>query len=128
MVVLDLIFEKERLIVQILVEVFGGTQKFSGGWGCSSGRESDCCGPTITLEESTVALGKELRQIHGEKVEVKYIDTDQTGLKSYPSVAKVIIMGYSFPVIAVNGEPRMAGGIDVEAIRNILDEYLTKPE
>ena len=69
-----------------------------------------------------------MRQIHGEKVEVKYIDTDQTGLKSYPSVAKVIIMGYSFPVIAVNGEPRMAGGIDAEAIRTILDEHLTKPK
>jgi disulfide oxidoreductase YuzD len=73
-------------------------------------------------------LGKELRQSYGEKVEVKYIDTDQTGLKPYPSVAKVIKKGYSFPVVAVDGEPRMAGGIDTKAIRAILDEHLTKPK
>jgi len=55
-------------------------------------------------------------------VEVKYIDTDTEGLEAYPYIARVIRTGYRFPIISVNGQPRLAGGIDVEEIKKIVEE------
>jgi len=33
-------------------------------------------------------------------------------------------MGYNFPITAINGKPRLAGGIDIDQIKNLLDEIL----
>jgi len=67
-------------------------------------------------------LAKTLNQRYGNKVEVKYFDTDKKGLGAYPMVANVVRMGYAFPLVFINGEPRLAGGIDLEQIQNLLDK------
>ncbi|NLU49691.1 MAG: hypothetical protein GXX09_04680 [Syntrophomonadaceae bacterium] len=67
-------------------------------------------------------LAKELSETYGEKVEVKYVDTREKGLRAFPLIARLTEMGYPFPIIAIDGKPRLAGAIDVEQIRAILDE------
>lgn len=37
---------------------------------------------------------------------------------------RVIQMGYSFPIVAVNGNPRFAGGIDFEVIQKLIKEII----
>ena len=108
-------------IKKVLIEVYGGTA-VGGGWGCSSAVcGPDSCGPTVSMEDAVAELIKELSQKYGNKVEVKYTDTDQKGLGAYPRVGQVIRMGYSLPIIMINGEPRLAGGIDLKQIQAILD-------
>ncbi|MGI6434467.1 MAG: hypothetical protein ACOX0F_03795 [Syntrophomonadaceae bacterium] len=67
-------------------------------------------------------LAAELKKAYGEKVQVNYIDTTQTSLSSFPLIARVVQMGYSFPIIAINGQPRMAGGVDINQVKKILDD------
>lgn len=66
-----------------------------------------------------------LKESYGEKIEVNYIDTEKTGFKDYSLIARVIQMGYPFPIIAINGQPKFAGTIDVGQIREILGEMIT---
>lgn len=54
-------------------------------------------------------------------MEVSYIDTDLTGLEAYPAVAEAVRRGNPFPIIVINGEPCAAGGVNVEAIRKIIE-------
>lgn len=61
-------------------------------------------------------------QLYGETVEVDYIDTTNRDLNSFPLISRVVQMGYSFPIIAINGQPRMAGGLDVNQIKRLLNE------
>ncbi|NPV89490.1 MAG: hypothetical protein HPY50_01785 [Firmicutes bacterium] len=57
----------------------------------------------------------------GDKVDVKFFDTNKDGIKN-SSVEQIISMGYSFPVININGKPRLAGGVNIEKIREIIKE------
>ena len=105
---------------KILVEVFGGVSP-TGGWGCSSGSDSgNSCGPAV--EEETLELEKKLQETYGNKIAVKYVDTTLTGIQHYPLVAKTTQMGYGFPIVSVDGEPRFAGAIDLELIKQVIDE------
>lgn len=102
-----------------VIEVFGGTCASSCatcGGSCSTGGS----GPEVEKEADQLAA--ELKAQYGEKVDVKYIDTDQAGLNSYPMVSHVVQAGYNFPILAVNGKPRLAGGFDVASVREILEE------
>lgn len=67
-------------------------------------------------------LAAGLKQAYGDRVQVNYIDTTQTTLSSFPLIARVVQMGYNFPIIAINGQPRMAGGVDINQIKEILDD------
>lgn len=103
----------------MVVEVFGGTCASSCatcGGSCSTGSS----GPELEKEASQLA--SDLKGQYGDKVNVKYIDTDQVGLSSYPMVSRAVQGGYTFPIIAVNGKPRLAGGIDFAPVREILEE------
>lgn len=103
----------------MVVEVFGGTCASSCatcGGSCSTGSS----GPE--LEKEANRLASELKEQYGDKVDVKYVDTDQVGLSGYPMVFRVVQAGYSFPIVAVNGKPRLAGGIDFASVREILEE------
>lgn len=78
----------------------------------------------------TRKLAGELDQEFGGRVEVRYVDVDETGLDSYPSMNRVLQMGYPYPVTLIDGEPRFAGGIMTpqikESLREIIDQ--DKPE
>jgi len=103
----------------MLVEVFGGTCSSSCatcGGSCSTGSSGS------ELEGEIGRLASDLKIAYGDKVAVKYIDTDQTGLGGYPMVSRAVQAGYNFPIIAVNGRPRLAGAIDLESLKEILAE------
>jgi hypothetical protein len=69
-------------------------------------------------------MEKTLKERYGEKIEVNYVDTERTGFKDYPLIARVIQMGYPFPVIAIDGQPKLAGTIDADQIHEILEEMI----
>jgi hypothetical protein len=76
------------------------------------------------VAESVARLRDELLQNYGKRVEVDYINTSGEPLNSFPLISRVVQMGYSFPIISINGQPRMAGGIDVNQIKNLLQEVM----
>lgn len=103
----------------MLVEVFGGTCASSCatcGGSCSTGGS----GPEIEKEANQLAA--DLKGQYGDKIEVSYIDTDQVGLGSYPVISRVVQAGYTFPIVAINGKPRLAGGFDLNSVREVLEE------
>lgn len=104
----------------IVVEVFDGVTP-AGGCGCSSGcGPENSCGPTV--EESTAELERQLREIYGDTVTVKFVDTRKTGFRDYPLVERAVRIGYGFPIVSVNGQPRFAGGVDLEQICEVINE------
>jgi hypothetical protein len=105
----------------MLIEVFGGTCVSS----CDTCAGSCSTGSSGTrLEKEVELLEFKLKEQYGDKVEVKYVDTDQVGLNVFPMVARAVRAGYTFPIIAVNGDPRLAGGIDFAAVHQLLEEEL----
>lgn len=106
---------------KVLVEVYGGTNQGCGS-GCSACGPQAGCGPSVPTGELFISLDEELQNSHEDKVEVKYFDTDKDGLESYPLVRQAIEAGYPFPIIAVNGQPRLAGTINIEMIKKLLNE------
>lgn len=103
----------------IMVEIFGG----SCGSSCAScGGSCSTAGSGAEIEKEAGLLAEEVKKQYGQMVNVQYIDTDQKGLSQFPMVSRVVQAGYSFPIIAVNGKPRLAGAIDLESLRQILDE------
>lgn len=107
----------------MLVEIFGGTCASSCatcGGSCSTG------GAGPELEKEAEQLVADLKGQYGDKVEVHYIDTDQAGLGSYPMISRAVQAGYNFPIVAVNGKPRLAGGVDTNSVREVLEEESNK--
>jgi len=72
----------------------------------------------------TEKLGEDLKADYGDKVTVKFVDVDKTGLKEYPIVDQVLQMGYPYPITLINGEPKFAGGIMTPEIKTVIDEIL----
>lgn len=69
-------------------------------------------------------MTNELKQVYGDKVEVKYIDVDQVGLEKYPIMNQVLQMGYPYPVTLINGQPKFAGGIMTTEVKQLIDETI----
>lgn len=67
-------------------------------------------------------MKQQLNALFGERVNVEFIDTKDGGLKDHPHVSRVVQMGYSFPIVSIDGQPRFAGGIDINAIQNVIKE------
>lgn len=107
---------------QVLVEVlFGSHVPTSGGWaGCSSAAS---CG-SVDYADQTEKLADNLKAEFGDKVQVKFVDVEQTSLKDYPVVNQVLQMGYPYPITLINGEPKFAGGIMLPEIKSIINELL----
>ncbi|MGE5415769.1 MAG: hypothetical protein ACM3UZ_03240 [Acidobacteriota bacterium] len=61
---------------------------------------------------------------HDQEIDIIYIDTAEKGLADYPDVQQIIGRGYGFPVISFNGLPRLAGAINYEDVKSLVDEYL----
>jgi len=67
----------------------------------------------------------ELKQVYGDKVEVKYVDVDQVGLDNYPVMKQVLQMGYPYPVTLINGQPKFAGGIMTTEVKQLIEETIS---
>lgn len=107
-------------VKKILVEVFGGVNASSCGWGggCSAGSVG------AKLEDTVNAHAKQLITEFGSALEVKYIDTAKEGLDQFPELKKITDAGYSFPITSVNGEARLAGDVIYEDLKMIIEETI----
>lgn len=104
---------------KIIIEVFDGVQ-MSGCSGCSG-----CSAAGIGVKAATEQIASKIKNMyHGQDIEIIYIDTAETGLTNYPAVRQAVNRGYSFPIISLNGVPRLAGAINLEDIKELIDECL----
>lgn len=103
---------------KVAIHVFDGPE-MTGCAGCAG-----CSAGGIGVKAATEQMAVKLNAIYNDVVEVIYIDTAEKGLTDYPEVAEVISRGYSFPVISLNGLPRLAGALNVEDVKEIIEEHL----
>lgn len=108
----------------ILIEILQGTPHDTSA--CSGWPSASSCGPTTDFSEEIEELSVKLAGKFGDKVVIKHVNLDEVGFETYPIMAKVMQMGYPFPITLINGEPRFAGGImetEIEdSIQTILEE------
>lgn len=100
------------------IEIYAGVN--TDGGGCSCGCTS--CKPADVKAEYQAMERALLERFGAETLCLEYIDTGGINLARFPEVEKVIRAGYPFPVILVNGSPRLAGGISAEAISEIVSQ------
>jgi len=106
----------------VKIEVYGGIN--AGGGGCSCGCTS--CTPADTKAEYE-AMKTVLVDRFGEaSLSLEFIDTGGVNLGAYPEVEKVVSAGYSFPITFINGTPRLAGGIPIDSIIQIITDLQPK--
>ena len=105
---------------KIEVQVFAGINANGGGCGCS------CmgCGATnenVEMEyQNMIALLK--NRYNEDDINYSFINTENQNLADYPAIERVIMNGYSFPIIVINDTPYLAGALDFQAVAEIIDE------
>lgn len=109
--------EQEKILIEILMGTQGEIRACEG---CSGG---SCCG-TADYISSTQMVAEALHKQFGERAEVRYVDVEKTGLTDYPKVRNVLAVGYRYPITLLNGKPRLAGGISLDQIRNLVEEAI----
>lgn len=103
----------------ITIDVFDGPE-MSGCSGCSG-----CAAGGIGVKAATEQIETKILNMYADKgIVFNYIDTQEKGLSNYPEVAEVVSRGYSFPVISLNGLPRLAGAINMDDIEQLLKEFI----
>lgn len=76
-----------------------------------------------TMEEQTVDLGRRLARYYGDSVKVDYVDVLSDRMLDFPLVQRAVFgMGFDLPIVAINGQPRIAGGISIEMISDELEK------
>lgn len=105
---------------KILIEVYGGTNQGCAS-GCSGCGQQFGCGTSTPTDKMVERLAEELNTGYGDKVEIRYIDTDQSGIKDFPVISQIIKAGYPFPITVIDGKPRLAGSINLEMIKQLLN-------
>ncbi|NPV89860.1 MAG: hypothetical protein HPY50_03680 [Firmicutes bacterium] len=104
---------------KIQIEVYGGTSQ-SCSSACFSCGSQAACGDSTPMDQQVEHFIEELQESYGNKLEVKYIDTDQSGLKAFPVINKIVKAGYPFPITVIDGKPRWAGTISIDKVRRFL--------
>ena len=108
----------------VLIEIVNGTQ-MAGGWACDGCNPADGgCGPTTDFEQEAKILESQLKEEYGDIVQVKYVDVDQVGIENYLVVQEVLHLGYRYPITLINNQPKIAGGIMKNEIRDSINEIL----
>ena len=75
------------------------------------------------MEEQTVDLGRRLVRYYGDGVGLEYIDVFSLRMGEFPWVQRAIDrLNIPLPIVAFNGEPRIAGGISIEKISQELEK------
>jgi hypothetical protein len=119
----------ENANVTVMMQVFG-TELPMPGCGCGS----DCgpsCGPESedgatsapTIEEQAADLEGRLACYYGDGVQVEYVDVFSPRMEDFPMAQRAVFaMNVPLPVIAFDGQPRIAGGISIEMISEELEK------
>jgi hypothetical protein len=75
------------------------------------------------MEERAADLGRTLAHHYGNGVTVEYVDAFSLRMEAFPSVQRIIGRGnVPLPVIAFDGQAKIAGGISVEMITAELEK------
>jgi len=75
------------------------------------------------MEEQTADLGRSLARYYGDGVAVEYIDVFSPRMADFPLAQRAVFtMNVNLPVIAFDGQPRIAGGISIEMISEELEK------
>ncbi|MCL5961224.1 MAG: hypothetical protein M1358_18275 [Chloroflexi bacterium] len=116
----------------VMVRVFG-SDLATGGCGCGSG----CCGSEDevsaladkpSIEKQVRDLGTTLARYYGERVRVEYVDVFSAAMSAYPEVTRLIAQRrLPLPLVSVNGEPKLAGGLPLDAITEELEALGVAP-
>jgi len=76
-----------------------------------------------SMEEQAADLGRRLARYYGDGTDVEYIDVFSPRMDEFPLAHRaVFVMNVSLPVIAFDGQPRIAGGIAIEMISDELEK------
>jgi hypothetical protein len=64
------------------------------------------------MEEQVASLGQRLARYYGNGVRVEYIDVLSDRMYEFPLVQRAVFgMGFDLPIVAFDGQPRIAGGM-----------------
>ena len=75
------------------------------------------------MEEQVVDLEQRLARYYGGDVSVEYIDVLSQRMGEFPLAQRVVFgMGFNLPIVAFDGQPKIAGGISVEMITEELEK------
>jgi hypothetical protein len=117
---------------RVMVQVFGTNLELPGcGCGCgpacgpSCGPDGtdDAAGAPNDMEEQTADLGRRLASYYGDGVGVEYVDVFSPRMEEFPLAQRAVFtMNVALPVIAFDGQPRIAGGISIEMVSEELEK------
>ncbi len=110
----------EDNIDKIIIEIYDGENiKLSTSF-CPVRNSEECAFSTV--KEQVEDLKQEMRKTFGGSIEVKYIDTNTEGMDENGFCQKILDKGYSYPITMFNGQPRIAGAVNIALIRQSLDQ------
>ncbi|MDD2420735.1 MAG: hypothetical protein PHU78_01095 [Heliobacteriaceae bacterium] len=66
-------------------------------------------------------LAEELRNTYTTKIEVSFQDVTGEDPKKYFTIHRISRAGYPPPYVFIENQPRLAGGISIDQIKEILD-------
>ncbi len=80
------------------------------------------------MEEQTAELGRKLARFYGDGVAVEYVEVLSPRMDEFPYVQRLVFsMNVALPVIAFDGQPRIAGGISLPMITEELEKRGVAP-
>jgi len=75
------------------------------------------------MAEQAAELERRLARYYGDGVKVEYVDIFSPRMYEFPLARRAVFgMGARLPVVAFDGQPRIAGGISVEMISSELEK------
>ena len=75
------------------------------------------------MSEQAAALEERLVQQYGGGVKVEYVDVFSPRMDEFPLAKRAVFgLSLSLPVVAFDGQPRIAGGISLEMISSELEK------
>jgi hypothetical protein len=75
------------------------------------------------MEEQAADLADRLARYYGDGVRVEYIDFVSERAYEFPLVQRAVFgMGFDLPIVAFDGQPRIAGGMSIEMISEELEK------
>ncbi len=82
-----------------------------------------------TLEEQAADLGRKLTEYYGDAVVVEYVDIFSPEMAEHKDAFELLsTRNIPLPLVAINDEPRFAGGISLEVVSEALEsDGLVRP-
>lgn len=76
-----------------------------------------------TMKDDAAELSVSLKEKYGDKIGFTFVDVTTSEIDNYPGV-KNILPKVRLPLTAINGEPRLHGGLDQKRIEELIASLL----